>query len=342
LARVTGAGRRIALLLACLATTAAAGQHNRADRGKDSLYGAAFVDAQVGWAVGAFGTILRTRDGGATWERQASGTTDPLFAAAFTDPRRGWVVGRSGLILHTADGGAAWTPQPSGVDKHLFRVHAVDAHFACAVGDWGVIVVTRDGGATWEDRSLPRDVILNDVFFLDRQRGWIVGELGAVVVTEDGGQTWTERDSGIGKTLFGVEFVTPERGWAVGIDALIVRTDDGGRTWQVQHGSTEPGALEQVGFAQAYDNPSLYALAMAGERGFAVGDIGAIFTSADGGQSWTRQAVPAEWGLRWFRDVAVVSGTHGAIIGAEGWRVTIRDGRVDLPTGQGHAATTVH
>jgi hypothetical protein len=34
----------------------------------------AFVTAQTGWAVGSGGTILATRDGGANWEAQRSGT----------------------------------------------------------------------------------------------------------------------------------------------------------------------------------------------------------------------------------------------------------------------------
>lgn len=39
------------------------------------LRGLSFVDAQHGWAVGAMGTILATRDGGRTWHRQKSGGT---------------------------------------------------------------------------------------------------------------------------------------------------------------------------------------------------------------------------------------------------------------------------
>lgn len=311
-------------------------------RFSDSLYAAKFVDSTTGWAVGAFGTIMATRDGGQTWRRQASRTTEPLFGVDFADAQRGWVVGRSGLILATVDGGVTWAAQASGVDRHLFKVHFADAHLGCAVGDWGTIVVTRNGGATWDTRSLSRDVILNDVFLLDPRRGWIVGEAGTVVATEDGGETWSERNSGVAKTLFGVDFIDDQRGWAVGIDALILRTADAGRTWQVQNGSVEVGALEQVAFDAASQTPSLYEVRVLGSFGAAVGESGAIFTSADGGASWARQRVPQDWGLSWLRDIALTAGPDGVIVGADGRRVLIHNGRIDVPDEQADAAKTVH
>ena len=39
-----------------------------------------FIDANVGWAVGNYGTMLYSSDGGATWGQQYYGT-DPLNAA---------------------------------------------------------------------------------------------------------------------------------------------------------------------------------------------------------------------------------------------------------------------
>ena len=37
-----------------------------------------FVNSEVGWAVGEFGTILKTANGGTTWTLQSSGTTNTL------------------------------------------------------------------------------------------------------------------------------------------------------------------------------------------------------------------------------------------------------------------------
>lgn len=331
-----------ALLAAGVLLAVAPLRAENADPNKDSLYGVSFVDARTGWAVGAFGTIVSTVDGGTTWRSQSSHTTEPLFSVDFVDAPHGWTVGRSGLILATTDGGRTWKRQNAGSDRHLFSVDFVDRQFGCAVGDWGTILVTSDGGATWRQSRLDRDVILNSVSMLDRSRGWIAGEAGVVLATEDGGVTWQDRDSGVQKTLFGLRFVDERRGWAVGLDGLILRTEDAGRSWQVQNGSTEVGSLDQVVFAEAIENPSLYSVALTGERGIVVGEGGAIFVTGDRGASWVRQKVPHDWGLRWLRDVSLANGADGMIVGAEGRRIRVANGAVAVAAEVEDAPPALH
>ena len=172
----------------------------------------------------------------------------------------GWIVGRSGLILHSSDGGETWSEQKSGMEKHLFAVDFVDPQHGCAVGDWGAILATDDGGETWQPRPLPEDVILNDVDMVSPTEGWIAGEMGTILAYRGRGEDLdASRTAASRNPSSAFTSSMPQRGWAVGIDALILHTSDGGQTWQVLNGSTEVRALEQVGFAQAYDNPSLYA-----------------------------------------------------------------------------------
>ena len=304
----------------------------------DHLYGTRFVTADDGWAVGAFGTIYRTHDGGRSWDAQSSGTLEQLFSVDFADIQTGWAVGRSGVIVHTTDSGATWRLQPTPKEQHLFKVRAIDAQRAWAVGDWGTVLATRDGGQTWEDRSLPRDVILYSQAWPDAQHGWLVGEAGAIVATQDGGATWTEQTSGVEKTLFGVSFTDAQRGWAVGLDGIILRTSDGGQTWQLLHGDADVDALEQVGFKEAFENPSLYDVVVTPKFGYAVGDNGAVFVSADSGGTWTRAAVPAAANLRWLRAASVVSGTHGLLVGANGLTLQVAGSQVTLPEKPQNAA----
>lgn len=333
-------------LLAAGASMSAAAEAKPAasDRLKDNLYGVAFVDPLEGWVVGGFGAIFRTDDGGQTWVPQVSKTTEMLYDVDFVDDERGWVVGRSGTILHTDDGGQTWARQQSGVgiEKHLFAVDFVDAQRGVAVGDWGVVLTTTDGGRTWDDHTLERDVILNDVVMVDANTGYIAGELGTLLRTDDGGATWTPLDTGVDKTLFGVTFSDARHGWVVGIDALILRTEDGGQTWQVLNGSTEIRELEQVGFSSAFENPSLYAVQVVGDRGVAVGDAGAVFLSSDGGRTWARQPSPEQGGPKWFRALSMVPGTHGAIVGAAGERLRIVQGQIESGNGGTRATQGLH
>ena len=52
------------------------------------IRGLSFVDENLGWAVGDFGTILQTTDGGKTWRRQKSGGTRAAFLGVFSEPKR--------------------------------------------------------------------------------------------------------------------------------------------------------------------------------------------------------------------------------------------------------------
>ena len=319
--------RWVLCAVAAAAVCAATPTHGTAAAGNiriiDNLYGTHFASASEGWSVGAFGSIFHTTDGGESWRPQVSNTYEQLFGVAFADAHNGWIVGRTGIILHTVNGGDKWEPQKNPSDKHLLNVSALDTQHVWAVGDWGAMVTTTDGGQTWQDRSLDRDVILYAQSWPDAQHGWTVGEMGAILVTADGGQTWQDQTSGIEKTLFGVHFVDLKRGWACGLDGIILRTEDGGASWKPQRGNTEVGALEQVGVAEAMENATLYDITVVGKIGYAVGDVGSLFVSSDGGETWTRKEVPGDSKLGWIRSVSLVSGTHGLFVGANGMMIRI-------------------
>ena len=108
-------------------------------------------DGQRGWAVGEHGTILSTRDGGASWQSQWSGTKSALLSVTFgSDGQRGWAVGDQGAILSTRDGGKFWQAQPNGCPHRLCAVaFTSDGQLGWAVGGDSTILSTRDAGGTW-------------------------------------------------------------------------------------------------------------------------------------------------------------------------------------------------
>jgi hypothetical protein len=109
------------------------------------LFGVSFTDANTGTAVGGYGTILRTTNGGTTWTIQSSGTSNHLSGVSFTDVNNGTAVGTYGRILRTTNGGTTWTLQNStGFD--LTAVSFTDANNGTAVGQMGSILRTTNGG----------------------------------------------------------------------------------------------------------------------------------------------------------------------------------------------------
>src|SRR6185436_14195841 len=108
--------------IAAIALMVAFPRLSRAVTVRDNLYAVKAMGANEAWAVGNFGSIYHTTDGGKNWSAGESGTKNPLFGVDFADAQNGWVVGKASLILHTADGGRTWKAQKSAVppEKHLF------------------------------------------------------------------------------------------------------------------------------------------------------------------------------------------------------------------------------
>lgn len=65
----------------------------------------AFGDAQNGWIVATNGVVMATRDGGATWRRQPTGTQVALTTLFALDGQRAWIGGERGVLLGTVTGG---------------------------------------------------------------------------------------------------------------------------------------------------------------------------------------------------------------------------------------------
>ncbi len=255
-------------------------------------------------AVGKFGLILITKDGGKTWDKRPSGTTRALTAISFADNEHGFAVGSGGTILATRDGGSSWQTQVSGTKDQLLGVYAVSPTQVYVVGAFGTMLATTDGGRSWIRQKLLWDKLierivkesgyvepnLNAVYFSSSERGWVVGEFGLVLHTKDGGKTWASQRYNIDlPQLYAIKFLDDRRGWAVGQAGSLIQTRDGGQRWS-------PVELEI--------KRDLYALSLEDERGVIVGD-GIVFASRDGGSSWLSMQASAE--DQWLSGVALKS-----------------------------------
>jgi len=88
----------------------------------NNLYGVTFFDLAVGWAVGDYGTLMMTKDGGNSWQRYtvtdvSTGTmiTKALYSVAFYNLNDGVISGADGLILRTSDSGFTWANMSSRI-----------------------------------------------------------------------------------------------------------------------------------------------------------------------------------------------------------------------------------
>jgi photosystem II stability/assembly factor-like uncharacterized protein len=278
------------------------------------LRGVSAVSDRVAWASGASGTILRTVDGGRTWQKRTIPGTESLDFRDVdaVDARTAYVLsigsGEASRIYKTTDGGATWTLQFQNRDPKAFFDamafwdparglvvgDAVDGHFA--------VLRTQDGGRTWAPvpaaglpPALPGEAAFaasgTSIAVRGTRHAWIGTGAAAsarVLRTEDAGTTWavspTPVPAGPTAGIFSIAFRDRLHGIIVGGDykketqalSNAALSRDGGATWTL----IPPPALS--GFRSA----ATYVEAAGSRRVLAVGPSG-MDQSSDGGQRWT-------------------------------------------------------
>mgnify|MGYP001106446084 CR=1 FL=1 len=242
-------------------------------RGTGRLADFACFDLQTCLGVGDAGMVVRTTDGGATWQFSLVNTSQNLRGLALGPADRGVAVGEGGVVFVSTDAGRNWQAGQSGSSADLHSVvAAADGRF-WAVGRGGLILASTDGGLTWSARPSGTSQSLYGVAFVDAQTGFAVGEKATVLRTTDGGATWAAVTTGFPSWahLYTLAWTTSQNGWIAGQAGHMRRTTDGGATWQAVTTGLAGDILD---------------LDMAGDVGVLGGANGVVAVSTDG-QTWT-------------------------------------------------------
>jgi len=195
-----------------------------------------FATPETGWAVGHFGVILHTADGGETWRRQldglqavqltkaaadasgspkriaraaqwvADGPDKPLFALAVLDERTVFAFGAYGLSYKTEDGGDTW----KAVDERLENPGALHVNAAMVTdgqiilaGEQGMVLRSRDGGGSFQALEFPYEGSLFDAVPGRNGDLVVIGLRGHAYRSADGGDTWSACARPAEETLMG-------------------------------------------------------------------------------------------------------------------------------------------
>ncbi len=201
-------------------------------RGTPEFLSIRFADRRRGIVVGSVlnedervidSLVMRSEDGGESWERVIVPSKTELFHLHFDGSSRAWIVGDEGMILATTDGGASWRQQQSDTKQALYNVFFRNSRIGFVVGKGGTILRTEDGGNNWMSvpNSFPETFMRVD--FADANNGWIVGHNGAILRSGDQGRTWLKQESGTDRDLYGL-FMVRRYGWAVGANGMVLES----------------------------------------------------------------------------------------------------------------------
>lgn len=259
-----------------------------------SLRAVHFLNPYSGWAVGrtelpdggSSGIVLSTVDGGLKWNVVNTNSIPGLNVVKFFDDSNGMAAGDGGNntpsgLFHTVDGGRHWKAVAGPRNPSWFAGDFSDAETGVLAGAWNRVAPIREGslGVADVDSLGGRNI---RSLKLNGERAVAVGHGGLVMVSQNtAGVRWGFPDLKLPRELrasidFHAVAVHGANVWTVGRPGSVVfHSADHGLTWTM-HKTGQPLPLNGIHFHDA-------------KTGWAVGEMGTILSTTDGGKSWIVQ-----------------------------------------------------
>jgi len=258
-----------------------------------------FIDRQTGWAAGgsshpythtSSGVLLVTSDGGRHWKQTSRLLLPALRRVRFFDARRGWAIGSGSAMFPSGvfvsdDGGRSWDPLPGEKTAGWLGGDFLGPGTGALADRRGTAATVRHGRI--EPARTPRFGLrgiraIELVPEVEPQvYGWLIGQGGLVMMTADLGATWQtppgDLPEGVAAEFdFAALEVRGPKAWIAGSPGTrILHTPDAGHTWLA---------------APTGQNLPIEALCFVDDQhGWAVGQLGTILATTDGGKTWKRQ-----------------------------------------------------
>lgn len=259
-----------------------------------------FINEKVGWICGGYyrgyldrsvGVLIRTIDGGKSWQNLATNGMPFFRQIRFLDEQQGYVVCDPNSLypsggLVTTDGGNHWRKIPGLGENRVSTMLTLSSGNGA-----GMLGVTRSG-QVFELRGSSRarmDPAVRhpvEIGLADQ-----ILDCGGVRFCLVDGKIW--RQDGL-RNWIGVSPSSLASGcriksicnvgkkiWAVGAPGNVVHfSPDGGKQWSR--------------FRTGFRTPLASVFFLNGERGWAVGSLGRILSTKDGGKTWTCQRNPQQ------------------------------------------------
>jgi photosystem II stability/assembly factor-like uncharacterized protein len=205
-----------------------------------------FLSDSIGWVVGSLmqppvqvGVILKTVDGGHTWQQQFNTDYDQpinsslrlpyrFYCVSFINESEGWALGvlsfdnfGPSFILKTSDGGLNWElvgePTPQSWRMTMLSPNSI------WVGGFGFAVST-DGGREWNSVSISG--LVADFVQSDDNTGWLLGKQSAstpykLYYTDNNWSSHVETDVPGNDTMYRLANIGNDNLWVLCADGIL-------------------------------------------------------------------------------------------------------------------------
>lgn len=191
-----------------------------------------FEDLNRGFAIGAYGYIFKTTDGGNTWKDWSShiDNIDGLHYYSITEGSNHtlFIVGEMGTLYRSLDMGETWETIDSPYEGSFFGVLPLKkSNSVLAFGLQGHLFRSDDLGETWRAIKSGTDQSLNSAELLPDGTIVVVGNSGVLLVSDDQGQSFKRYIRSDRFSLVGVTHVAKNQLLSVGQAGVHIMTKKG-------------------------------------------------------------------------------------------------------------------
>jgi photosystem II stability/assembly factor-like uncharacterized protein len=259
------------------------------------LHSVCFLNRERGWAIGGSalpysrgsqGVVLHTEDGGATWNQVPQLTLPTMTHVKFFDAEHGIASGAgtaafpSGVFV-THDGGRNWQPLPADGPGQWLAGDFVDPDTGAVAGPAGQFATLMRRRVVPSPSAVSSSRALRALRLVPPTGGWLVGDGGLVMTTGDLGNSWQSPAGELPQNArdhfdFCAVAVAGSHVWLAGSPGTrVFHSADDGKTWEsLATGQYAP--LRAITFVDE-------------TTGWAVGELGTISATNDGGRTWREQ-----------------------------------------------------
>jgi photosystem II stability/assembly factor-like uncharacterized protein len=237
----------------------------------NDYYSIKFIDNNTGFIGGAYGTLLKTTNGGTNWKFIETGEYKNFFSVYPVNQNVVYALctdGNGSAIYKSSNGGNNWLLKYNFSSNNFFASYFFNADTGYIAGQGGVILYTTNGGSNWIDRSYIVNMTFHTIVFLNNQTGYIAGwynnyQPGKIFIkTTNGGINWSNiningidflssayfKDVNTGFVCGSKSYTTPPPFPTTYTYEKICRTTDGGTSWDSSTFSNNSKFLNMGGF----------------------------------------------------------------------------------------------
>ncbi|MCZ2344181.1 MAG: hypothetical protein LC104_20655 [Bacteroidales bacterium] len=252
-----------------------------------------FLTPYTGWiagrvesptGVGSTGVVFTTVDGGVTWKQLTTGALPGLNFVKFFDENRGIVAGDGTDtfptgVFATTDGGKSWTPIAGPRATTWLGGEFTNFSNGMLTGAWSRVMLVRDGQLKPAELD-PLDGRSVRGITSDGTRAVAVAEGGRILTSRTNGTKWGFANLPLSSEALAVlDFrcvaAAGNHVWVAGAPgSVVLHSPDFGQSWDVQKTTGHTTPINSVFMLDA-------------QTGWAVGELGTILGTTNGGKTWT-------------------------------------------------------